>query len=570
MLGIVAIQCAFAKASMRYIPLQYAVTGIADKTLQNNVNLTLQNFRSRLHVPITPTDILHFCNKAPKLIHNAIAPFGYFHSQTQCVPTQTQQGWLIRLQVTQGPPIPITAIHLQILGEGQYDKKFEAWKKNFPLKVGQILETEKYKDAKTELYNIKTHYGYFNAKMVESKITANLITNQAEIVIIFDTGPRFRFGKTSFSDSPFHEKFLNKFLTYHEGDYYDAKKLETTQMAMVSGGFFDQVLIKPIPTEATDGVMPIQVNIIPRKSKEYTFGLGYGTDTGPRATANIVLRRLGGEGNRLQTLIRASQNNSSFLTKYLIPGFNPATDLFSIVAGASTIQQTTGNARNAKFGLEYAMAQTDWKESFALAYLSERYALTNLPYTSTQLVYPTVDVKYIHADRNSVTHKGISFELALAGANENILSETSFTQELFHLHSLYTIKKIHTRLLFRSDLGHTDIVNLYQLPLSLQLFAGGANSVRGYSYNSISPGSGRNLAVGSFEIQQRIIGAFYLAGFVDAGAVGNGNFIHQFNVGSGPGIAWISPVGTIELTYAEALSLPNRPWTIQFTMGSEL
>lgn len=569
-LCIAVSHAAFAQSTRRHIPLHYQIDGLNEPALKKNVDLTIQNFRSRLHVPITQTDIAHFCVKAPKLIHEALAPYGYFRSTTTCTATQSKNGWMIYLNVNKGPPIPITAIHLQILGAGAYDKKFIDWQKNFPLKVGEALNTQKYEDAKTKLYNIKTKHGYFKAKMVESKIEVNLITYHASITIIFDTGPRFRFGKTDYNKTPFHEKFLNKFLTYHEGEYYDAKKLEETQTGMVSGGFFNQVLIKPIPANAVDDMVPIQINLIPRKSREYTFGLGYGTDTGARATANITLRQFGGQGNRFQTIMRASQTNSSFLMKYLIPGFNPATDLFTILAGASTMQQTTGNGRNVTAGLQYSMAQTNWKETYSLAYLAEHYDFTNLPYTSTALVYPSINVKYIRTDNPSHIRKGVSVQLMLNGASKNILSQTSFTQEVLHFHSLYTVRKTHTRFLLRSDMGHTSISNLYSLPLSLQLFAGGANSVRGYSYNSISPGGGRNLLVGSFEMQQRLFGAIYGAGFFDAGAVGNQSFLQQFNLGAGPGLAWISTIGTIELTYAKALTLRGQPWTIQFTMGSTL
>ena len=158
--------------------------------------------------------------------------------------------------------------------------------------------------------------------------------------------------------------------------------------------------------------------------------------------------------------------------------------------------------------------------------------------------------------------------LQLTGADKNIFSETNFFQATFSLKTLYTIEKTKTRLLFRSDLGHTVIGNLFQLPLSLQLFAGGSHSVRGYGYNTIGPG--RNLVAASTEIQQRIIGSLYLAGFIDAGVVGNQNIFNHINAGAGPGIAWISNIGTLELTVANAFTQSNQPWTIQFTMGASL
>ena len=92
--------------------------------------------------------------------------------------------------------------------------------------------------------------------------------------------------------------------------------------------------------------------------------------------------------------------------------------------------------------------------------------------------------------------------------------------------------------------------------------------MRGYGYNSIGPG--RNLVVASAEIQQRIYGSFYLTGFVDSGVVGNQNIFHHINVGTGPGFAWISSIGTIELTIANAFTQANTPWSLQFTMGTAL
>jgi len=38
----------------------------------------------------------------------------------------------------------------------------------------------------------------------------------------------------------------------------------------------------------------------------------------------------------------------------------------------------------------------------------------------------------------------------------------------------------------------------------------------------------------------------------------------------GPGIVWLSPIGMLEITVANAISQPNHPWVIQFTMGPDL
>ncbi|HLD84868.1 MAG TPA: BamA/TamA family outer membrane protein [Coxiellaceae bacterium] len=552
----------------RFLALRYQVSGITDPVIQKNVTASIKNLYSKLKFPLTETEALHFIDKVPREIQNAMSPYGFFRVQTHSRLTKNGRDWGVQFTVIPGPPLPITAINTKIEGVGKTNPIFLTWKKTLPIHVGQPLQTEKYEKAKTDLYNLATRFGYFKAKMVKADIQINLTTYQATVTIIFDTGPRFKFGKTTFEKSPFHERFLRKFLTYQACDYYDATKLEDTQAGLLRGNYFDQVRIKPKMEAIKNGVVPITISLIPMKAKTYVFGVGYGTDTGPRGTAGVTLRHLGGDGHRFQTMLRASPKNSSLVSKYMIPGFNPANDLFTIAAGASNMNQSTGNANNAKFGLTYTTTRGHWEHSLTLAYLNERYNIVNLPQTSTELVYPTLNIGYINSDNPTHPKKGVSLDLQVTGADHNILSKTNFFQSTAHLKTLYTIHPTHTRLLFRSDLGHTSITNLINLPLSLQLFAGGATSVRGYGYNSIGPG--RNLVVASTEIQQRIFGSFYLAGLVDAGVVGDNNIFQHVNVGVGPGIAWISPIGTIEFTVSQAITYPGQPWTYQFAMGTDL
>lgn len=552
-----------------YLAPHYEVTGIDNDAVKKNVNLTLQNFRSSLHFPLTQEEMHHFYKKAPKLIQNAVTPYGYFRSQVQSSLTKTAKNWNMQFHVTLGPALLIRSIDVRVEGAGKTDHKFQQLLTQLPFHVGSPLETEAYESVKTKLYDLATERGYFQGKMVKKQIRINLTDYYARVILVFDTGPRYRFGPTTFSKSPFREKFLKRFLRYQEKHHYNAKRLTLTQVGLVASNYFNQVTIKPELGKAVNGYVPVHIALTMRKKKAYTIGLGYGTDTGGiRGTLGYSLRYIGHEGHRFHTLLRASPHNSSLTAKYIIPGFHPARDLFTIGGGVGNMEQSTGNARNAKFALGYTIFSGHWKNSLTLAYLNERYNIVNLPKTSTQLVYPTLETKYTNTDHVTHPHKGITLEMQLTGADKNVLSQTDFFQETFHFNSLYTLEETHTRLLFRSDLGHTDITNLIRLPLSLQLFAGGAKSVRGYGYNSIGPG--RNLVVASAEVQQKMIGALYLTAFIDSGVVGDKNIFHHINAGTGPGVAWVSSIGTIELTVAQAFTQSNKPWTIQFTMGTAI
>lgn len=568
-----AALCLFACASTfaakkHYAPLQYQVIGVTNPIAQKNISTALNNFENQLAFPLTAEEVNHFYRKAPGIIQKSLAPFGYFRSTISKTVSKTAKNWQMTFTVKPGPLLKIIAMQVRVIGAGKHDRKFIQLLQNLPLHVDATLETEKYNNIKLELFNLATKRGYFQAKLIKSAIDINLSTYQAHITIIFDTGPRYRFGKTIFSKSVFREKFLRRFLTYQTGQYYNATKLETTQEGFVAGNLFKQVIIKPKIQEAKNNIVPIHIDLIPLKAKKYTVGLGYGTDTGVRGTLGVTLRRSNSSGQRFHGLLRASQHNSSVIAQYLIPGFDPAHDLFTVGAGASNIRQATGSARNKKAGLSYTASHGHWKNAVTLSYLTEQYNIIGLPRTSTELVYPTLSVKYIDIGHPKTSHAGLSFEIHFSTASADVFSQTSFSQIRANLNTLYTFQKTHTRFLFRTEAGHTNITDLMRLPLSLQLFAGGSRSVRGYEYNSLGPG--RNLAVASTEIQQRMIADFYLTGFVDAGTVGDNNIFHHINVGTGPGIAWIGSIGTIELTVAKAITTVRKPWIIQFSMGTAL
>ena len=55
-----------------------------------------------------------------------------------------------------------------------------------------------------------------------------------------------------------------------------------------------------------------------------------------------------------------------------------------------------------------------------------------------------------------------------------------------------------------------------------------------------------------------------------AGVIGNNQLFQHINIGAGPAIVWLSSIGQLELGVASAVSQPNRPWMIEFSMGGVL
>lgn len=558
-LGITGIASAATEFSVQFSGLQ--------GDLKKNVENTLKNERAQVRQPITKDGVQNYLKNASKLIQKALQPYGYFHPKIRSRLSYTTNHWTAYFDINPGPSVVLTQIDLKILGPGKNDPVFQKFTQKLPIKPGQTLNTTEYNKTKQLLYDIASTRGYFKATMLENKIYINLKNRTARVVIRFQTGPRAKFGYTTFSNIPLSDIFLNRFLRYQKGMYYDYKRIEVTQQDLINSNYFSQVIINPVPEHIRNGEVPIHVKLILRKRYAYIFGAGYGTDTGPRATIGFDVRRVNQQGHQFKTLIQAAKNLSNASVIYTIPGRHPASDHWVFSTGYADFDQVTGTGKSFKVEGAYITSLGQWKQTIALTYLRERYSIVGFPFTKTNVLFPNIHWAYITKHETLYPKSGFSFSGLLAGTPEYGPSETAFAQGRFDLKLFFTLFNS-TRIILRNSLARSEVNEIQSLPFSLQLFAGGARSIRGYSYNQIGPG--RNLFIGSFEIQQRIFGNWYLAGFIDAGNVTEDSPFKHLNVGVGPGIAWLSPVGVLEITVANAITQPNKPWVIQFTMGPEI
>jgi len=111
------------------------------------------------------------------------------------------------------------------------------------------------------------------------------------------------------------------------------------------------------------------------------------------------------------------------------------------------------------------------------------------------------------------------------------------------------------RIIAKTDLGATAVDAFTDLPSSYRFYAGGDNSVRGYDYKGIGERDesgevigGRYLVTGSLEYEQKIIDAWSIATFIDAGDAFSNAM--KLKLGVGLGIRWYSIVGPVRIDIA--------------------
>jgi translocation and assembly module TamA len=541
------------------------ITGVNEE-ITANINTRLALDQASYGLTPSPHALQLFYKNAPASIRSALQPYGYFKPLIQSTQSHlnsniTRMHFFIQL----GPPVLITEIDLEITGPGKNNAAIQDYVRHFPLHKGQILNTEQYEKAKTALFDVVNNQGYLKATLIKKELRIDLMKHSAVIILSMDTGPQYYFGPFSFNPNPFDPAFLKRFVRFNENEPFSSEQLLAFQQALNNSQYFQQVTVTPQLNQAVNNRIPTQIDLTAPKSQFYNVGLGYGTYTGPRITMGVDFRRVTNTGQHFNAQLKYSSVLKGLAATYFIPGNDPLTEQYTVGANVQAFHPKTGKSFSETLSASYTKTIQSWTHTFSLNVLNEHYNENNKPAKLSHLLYPSYHLSHITADDMINPHLGNAFHFTLQGSNENFFSTTSFIQSEIKDKFIFSPTSV-SRIILRGDLGYTIVNDLNQLPLTLNYFAGGLNSVRGYEYGSLGPG--RYLEIASVEYQHHIVGNWNGALFYDAG-----NAINHFNDplmrGDGVGIIYQSMIGAIQIYVARAESKPNKPLSIELTIGPD-
>jgi translocation and assembly module TamA len=173
------------------------------------------------------------------------------------------------------------------------------------------------------------------------------------------------------------------------------------------------------------------------------------------------------------------------------------------------------------------------------------------------------------------TLDGLRLDIGMRGASKQVVSDTNFFQLQGGIKGITPLGN-HNRLIARGRLGATRTDEFHLLPSSVRFFAGGAQSVRGYAYQSLGPKDaagkvvgGKYLMVGSVELEHSFNAQWGMALFYDGGNAID-NIEDKLERGAGFGVRWQSPVGPVRIDLASAVTRDGKPWRLHITIGPDL
>jgi translocation and assembly module TamA len=540
--------------------VQLVVDGVDDPLKAAVVaGVSLSQYAAR---DISEAQLHRLYERADSEVGEALRPYGYYDAHATGKIEQIGKDWRITLHVAPGEPVKVTSIDLQLDPSAAALRPIRSARRGIDKLKGQQLDDAAYESARDALNNALTANGYLDAKLTVHRVVVNRGEHSAAIHLAWEVGRRYRYGQVHFEGSQFTLGFLQRYVPFKPGDYFDQNQLLTLQQALNSADYFSVVNVIPETDHAKDGMVDIKVQLAPAKRTIYTSGLFVGTDTGAGIRGGVEYRWINSYGHKWKNDIVLAQRLKTISSQYSIPlpGENQRSLNFGVsYRDANTV---TSQSRTLELVANESELWHEWVRTVGVHALTGTFSVGKRPdepentpgveHGHSTLVYAEGSLSRKAADNFDFVRRGWSLNFDVRSTAGDLFSTTRFSEFTASGKWIRAFWR-NNRLILRGDLGHVWTGNFDALPPQLRFFAGGDQSIRGYSYQAIGPQNsygrvigGNSLVIGSATLEHYFTPRWGIATFIDAGNAFNGISVHP-KIGTGIGVRWRSPVGMIRV-----------------------
>ncbi len=504
-----------------------------------------------------------------------LEPYGYYEPVVRSSLENDRGTWIARYSVDVGEPVTLRVVDIQVTGEGADIGEVVDARAAISLMPGQILNHVRYQAARQALYDAAYNAGFIDATYRRSELLVERNKHEAEVHLDLDTGPRYFFGEIDVEQDILDPDFVQRFVRVKRGDPFDTNRLVALQIALSDSGYFADVSVDVAREQAEGRYIPVKVRAAPRLRQEYTLGVGYGTDTGPRISMGVGLRRIGEHGHRFNTDLRLSNIEQTAAAEYRIPKRNVATDFLAFRSSLGNEQIGDWETRRFSLGMAW---QDDWRMFRRQLYATaqrEEFATELGPSHLGNVFLIGAQLTAKRADDPLFPRTGHSWSLDLRVGTDAVPDATAFVRAHADAKWVRALGE-RVRVLLRAEYGALHAARFDELIPSQRFYAGGDGSVRGYGYEDLGPKDadgasigGRYAFVASAEMEFNIVGNYGAAIFYDAGNAANEPWPKLMR-GAGVGVRWRSPVGVVGIDIARPLDDPDTGYRLHLSIGTDL
>ena len=512
--------------------------------------------------PVSEAQVRRLYDEAPAEVRAALEPYGYYEASVQGTLTQAgADDWRVTLTVKPGEPVRITQVRVKLDEAALKIAPIRRAERAVERLKGAVLNHGAYEKARDDVSAALTANGFLGARLVTHKVAVTRADRSAVVELAWQAGPRYRFGKVEFKGSQFDPGFLDRYVPFHRGEYFDQADLLVLQEALNGADYFSVVNVLPNVDDG-DRTVDVDVQLQPAKRSVYTGGPFFGTDTGAGVRLGVERRWINSRGHKWKNELVLAQRLKTLSTLYTIPLPGSAQRSLNFGANFRDANTVTSQSRT----LELVGNETElwhgWTRTVGAHAVIGTFTVgkrgnepDNAPgieHGRSKLVFAEASLSRKHGDNPTFVRHGWSLSVYARSTAGTLLSSTRFSQLAADAKWIDAFSR-RDRLILRASAGITSTGDFSALPPQLRFFAGGDRSVRGYGYQAIGPRNsfdrvigGRNLLVASTEVEHYFTRNWGMAAFVDAGNAFNGTD-YRPRIGAGLGVRWLSPVGMIRV-----------------------
>ncbi|HMH68687.1 MAG TPA: autotransporter assembly complex family protein [Pinirhizobacter sp.] len=546
---------AWAHAAVRLV-----VDGVDDTLKPAVINaVALSQYTSR---DVTAAQVRRLYEQAPDQVREGLKPYGYYEAEVTGDIAQEGNNWRVTLHVKANTPVKITEVNVSIDDTVARLPRIRGAVTGVKNLKGQVMDDGVYEGARDRVGAMLTSSGYLDARLTRHTVEITRAEHAAVITLAWETGQRYRIGHIAFKGSQFRDGFLDRYLPFHEGDYFSQDQLLQLQQALNGADYFSVVNVMPDIDNAKNGEVNVNVELAPAPRTIYTGGPFIGTDTGVGLRGGIEKRWVNDRGHKWKNEIVAAQRLKTLTSLYTIPMPGPDQRSFNFGATFRDADTTTSTAHTLELVANETKLWHGWTRVIGVHALTGTFTVgkkggetdntIGIEHGRSTLLYPEISLSRKSGDNPIFVRRGWSVTLTARSTVGTVLSSTSFTQFLADGKWIRSFAG-NNRWIVRGTAGYTTTKDFSDLPPQLRFFAGGDRSVRGYGFESLGPRNdfdrvigGKNLLVASNEVEHYFTRNWGMAAFVDAGNAFSGTDIRPA-IGAGLGVRWLSPVGMIRV-----------------------
>ncbi len=500
-----------------------------------------------------------FIRRAQREIGELLATEGYFTPQVSLHPAET--GGVQVLTVVPGPRTLVSQLNIEFKGDLAADDpihqaRIERLRAAWPLNTGAPFRSPDWETAKAALLALVAREDYAAAQIELSQADVDPATARAQLTVLIDSGPAFRFGDLAVSGlNHYDQKLVARQAPFKTGDPYRRALLLTFQTRLQNMPQFASAMVNIAPDTSTHQAATVQVVLTEAKSRRVAAGVGFSTNNGARSEINYVNHNFLDSAWNLYSGLRLEQNRQT-----LSAGIDTLPDdngyLLSWGAGSEATQIAGLKTQRNKLGVTRSRTQGQIETRTSLNWQQENRKPAGGIQERIQALVPDWQWHRRAADDPLYPRRGNVTEIRIGGGSRQLMSSQDFLRS-YARHQIWWPVGERDVLSLRGEAGVTAALSRLGIPQEYLFRAGGAQSVRGYAYQSLGVHEGaavvggRSMVTGSLEYTHWLSRDWGAAVFTDVGGVTDVLHTLRMSTGYGSGVRWRSPVGPLALDLAQ-------------------